>query len=249
MTIHWFYSEALPAAPGTFVLDRREAAHAASRRLRPHESVRLFDGAGSVAIATVLQGGAGSRRVAVQVESIEHRPAPLACLHLASALPTGERLAVMLDMATQLGMTDFTPLHCERGRPPRRDDAADKWRRITIESCKQCQRAWLPAIHAGAAPAEVARAGVAAGIPVLLADQRGEPMAHVISGASASKPGSILCLVGPEGGFTGAEIGAVTEAGARPVTLGEYVLRIETAAAAMLAIAAALTGASMRSSA
>lgn len=248
MTIHWFHVPTLPATDDAVTLEAREAAHAAARRLRAGEIIRLFDGAGGVAEATMLPARSGSRGITVRVDSVEHHAPPAPRLHLAAALPTGDRLGVMLDMATQLGMTDFTPLHCERGRLPRRDDAPDKWRRIMVESCKQCRRAWLPVVHPSAAPIEVVLAASTGGGLALLADLQGEAVADAIASSDHGASAAITCLVGPEGGFTDTEVNAIKAAGARSVTLGEHVLRVETAAAAMLAVARALVKPASRTS-
>lgn len=95
---------------------------------------------------------------------------------------------------------------------------------------------------------EVVLAASTGGGLALLADSRGEAVADVIAPTDHGAPAAITCLIGPEGGFTETEVNAIKAAGARSVTLGEHVLRVETAAAAMLAVAGALTKPARRTS-
>ena len=227
----WFYCPDLAQGGSQCLLPPEEAAHAlGSLRLGPGEGLTLFDGRGRVARARVAEADRRRRHLACRAEAGQ-RQAPPPRRMLAAALPKGDRQAVMLDMATQLGMTVFQPLVCERSVVRPQAGAARRWRRICLEACKQSRRAWLPEIRA---PLSLAEA-------LARAQDWDKWLAHPGGGvppAGGPGGGAVMLCIGPEGGFTDAEVEAARRAGARPLSLGGAVLRVETAAVAALVCAA-----------
>ncbi|HSW53400.1 MAG TPA: RsmE family RNA methyltransferase, partial [Sulfuricaulis sp.] len=218
-----------------------EARHAAAaRRLQNGDTLWLFDGHGGIARATLLRTTARGRTLELRIEERRREAPPRPGLHLACALPKGDRQNVLFDMATQLGMTRFTPLDCARSVVKAGTNSPARWRKICLEACKQSRRLYLPAIEAGSTPADVARRAAAEGSRAWLA----HPAAQAVSAAAAAdqRINDVTLLVGPEGGFTQAEIEQAVAAGARPLTLGASILRIETAAVALVAAFALKTG-------
>lgn len=135
-------------------------------------------------------------------------------------------------MATQLGMTRFAPLACARSTVAPRPETPERWQRICIEACKQSRRAHLPELGPPVSVVEAADAAAAEGARLLVAhpDPTARPVGTARGGVAA-----FALFVGPEGGFTEEEIDALRVRGAHLVTLGPRVLRIETAAVALLA--------------
>jgi 16S rRNA (uracil1498-N3)-methyltransferase len=236
MSEAWFYTPELSRSGEHIALDRDEAKHAAgARRLVPGDAVTLFDGLGLVADAVIepvhrrgtFMARTGARRL---VEP--QRPQ----VRLATALPRGDRLATMLSMATQLGVSSITPVAWERGmvrRPAGRDTGA-RWRRILVEACKQSRRAHVPRVEEAAAPPDVLAAARLNGAVALLADPRGMAILSALQDVHPEVE-EILLLVGPEGGLTEREREMIIATGARPASLGDGILRIETAAVAVVA--------------
>ncbi len=228
-----FYCADLPAAGERVTLDAEESRHAAgARRLATGDRLTLFDGRGRLAQATLLS--ATRRGAEVRIAQVQTVPPPLP-LHLACALPKGDRQAVLFDMATQLGMTGFTPLVCARSVVKPGPSAAARWSRICVEACKQSRRAYVPQLHAAAAPGAVAATAAADGQAVWIAEPAHAP-ASVVVARGVGAPGLTL-LIGPEGGFTAEEVATVVANGGVAVDLGPAILRIETAAAALLSYA------------
>jgi 16S rRNA (uracil1498-N3)-methyltransferase len=230
----WFHLAALPGVGEVIELAASEAAHASgARRLRPGAAVVLFDGAGTTAEATLLAGHerALAARILSQQRHVPERPA----IHLASALPKGDRLAQLLGMATQLGMSAFTPLVWRRGvvKPKAGHDARRE--RLVREACKQSRRPQLPALHEPADPVDYAQS-LPAATPLFLLSPDGEPAHAVLTAAGVRQAPEIHLLVGPEGGLDDEETLALEASGARRVALGPGVLRIETAAVAAISI-------------
>lgn len=209
-----------------------EQAHHAlgPRRLREGAELELFDGRGTIARACVASIDRRRRTLGLDVVARVRQPQPVA-LVLAAALPKGERVATMLDMCTQVGMTDFIPLACERSVTRAGDGAAARWQRVCVEACKQSRRAWIPRVHEPLAPAAAA---TRPGARVWLADPAGSAVREAGALAGGAAAGQVV-LVGPEGGFTEAEVRDVLAAGASPVAFGAAVLRVETAAVVALA--------------
>lgn len=233
----FFFIETMPGVGDTAELAEREGRHAcASRRLRCGDSLSVFDGRGSVGRAVVESVAARGQRVVLRLTERTAAAAPLAVIHLASAVPKGDRQSILLDMATQLGMTDYTPLECARSTMRASAALTIRWQRIVLEACKQSRRAYLPNIHAPADPVAVAAQATARAHDVWVADPDGEPPAATLSGQSLR---SMTLLVGPEGGFTEAERSALVGAGARLAALSCGILRVETAAVMLVGCAVA----------
>jgi 16S rRNA (uracil1498-N3)-methyltransferase len=233
MSEPFFYADQLAEPGKTLVLTGDEARHAAaSRRLRIGDTLWLFDGHGGVARATLLNIAA-RRALDLRIEERRTEPAPWPPIHLACALPKGDRQSTLLDMAVQLGMTQFTPLECERSVVKPGQSSAARWRRICLEACKQSRRAYLPAIDLPSSPGEAVKRAVAGGGAAWMA----HPCAQAVPASSAMTQDAgagITILVGPEGGFTEEEVAQATGGGAGLVALESAVLRIETAAVALI---------------
>jgi 16S rRNA (uracil1498-N3)-methyltransferase len=227
-----FYCPQLGAAGEALMLTGEEARHARSvRRLAAGESLWLFDGQGTMARAIIRSLERRGRGLELVLAERQVVAAPRPRVELACALPKGERQAVLLDMATQLGMCAFHPLLCERSIVQPRSGAARRWQRICVAACKQSRRAHLPSLREATTPAQLA--GLArVGYTLWVADPGARPLAERLHG---SLPDPLLLVVGPEGGMTSAEIVGLTTAGGQTVGLGGAILRIETAAIALLA--------------
>lgn len=226
-----FYCASLDGEHEVVALGGGEAHHAHRvRRLAAGDRLWLFDGHGTLARGRLRRITERGRRIEVLLEERRRLPPPPIRLHLACALPKGERTSVLLDMATQLGMTAFTPLLCARSVVKPKPNAAARWQRLCLEACKQSRRWHLPVLHAPATPQEVAARAAQEGEAVWIAHPGGTPLA-----ALQPAPAATTVLIGPEGGFTEQELAQVTASGGKVLDLGEAILRIETAAVAVLA--------------
>jgi len=226
----WFYAETIPAVGETVTLDPAEARHATrARHLQAGAEATVCNGAGTT--ARIVLADVNRRSATGIVQERTAHPPPAHRVHLASALPKGDRLATLLSMATQLGMTDFTPLLARRSVVLAGAETPERWSRVLREACKQSRRPWQPVIHPPATPLASLEASPP-GTLALLMDASGEP-AHALL---TPPPGHRLILIGPEGGFSSDECAELVAAGAQRMALTTATLRIETAAAAALAI-------------
>src|SRR3990167_7743800 len=193
-----FYSEHLADPGATLTLTGDEARHAAaSRRLQVGETLWLFDGRGGLVRTTLLHVTARGRALDLRIEERRTEPPPKPAIHLACALPKGDRQNVLLDIATQLGMTLFTPLVCERSVVKPGANSIERWRRVCLEACKQSRRTYLPELRSPATPREVMARSARGTETVWVA----HPSAKAVSVSSAIKQNAsadVTILVGPE---------------------------------------------------
>lgn len=222
-----FYCATLDAADDV-ALTGDEARHVRAQRLKAGDRLALFDGRGLVADGEVRSLDRSEVRIAVGRR--RHTPAPAPRIALYCAVPKGDRVAVLLDMTTQLGMNRFTPIRWERSVTEPGARAAERWRRICLEACKQSRRPYVPEIAAAATAAEAAVQARHAGARLLLAHPDGGAVPVGVADAE-----NLALFVGPEGGLTEDELRTLRDAGADRIGLGNAILRIETAAVALVA--------------
>ncbi len=250
-----FHVEAL--SPGIVRLADPEARHARGpRRLSGGDMVVLFDGRGHEATGRILSAEPADVEVAIGELVFRARPVPR--VTLAVALPKGPRQDMLIEKCTELGAASIQPLITERSIPSASIHRRRKWRRTTIEAAKQSGQCWLPALNeprklkevvgdvpgfGGAIVAAPARPFLACGTglaphPERPAEGRVVPLITSLLNELA-RAEEILAFVGPEGGWSDAELDMLIAAGALPVSIGPNVLRTETAA---IALAAAVHG-------
>ena len=232
---HWLYLPNLETTGNEAILEGIEATHAVrARRLRIDDLVCVFDGIGRSASARISEVTQRPLQVHLVIDDYEHRPPPAPRIHLVSALPKGDRQATMLDMATQLGMTDYTPLRCDRSVSQARVQTYDRWRRVLIESCKQSHRPWLPVLHPPVDLKDWIAQCAGTNAVNVIADKGGGTGDQAIENSLLNAE-SVCLVVGPEGGFSDTEREHLDEAKSEMLALGDGVLRVETAAVALIA--------------
>ncbi len=219
------YYTSFPLAPGEVVLQGPEARHLATvMRARPGNAVCLFNGDGCEYPATVI--AVSKRDVTLHIASVEKPSRELAFqLEIAAAVPKGDREEFLLEKLTELGVTRFVPLLTERSVVVPK---VERLRRTVIEASKQCGRNVLMEVSELVRFDEYLRRSKDFGCRWL---------AHPCP-QSKEVPLSVYphtVAIGPEGGFSDAEVKAATTAGWQCVDLGPRILRIETAAIAVAA--------------
>jgi 16S rRNA (uracil1498-N3)-methyltransferase len=154
------------------------------------------------------------------------RPSPR--LEVLSAAPKGSRLEDMIDGLSQVGADAWMLLETDRAEVDPRPGKLERLRRVAAEASKQSGRPWLLEIGQSVQlAAALGRAGP--GRSVVVADVSGEPYSR------RGEP-EISLLIGPEGGWSPAELAAVRRSSARVCRFGPHTMRIETAAVAAAAI-------------
>jgi len=220
-----------PPVHGRGVILGDEARHLAKvLRLKVGDSVVLFDGRGREWPARVVL--ISRDRVELETDAPAIDPPPRGIpLTLAVALPKGERQKWLVEKLTELGVHRLVPLETTRGVAEATAAAQARLERVVIEACKQCGRNTLLEV-ASARSLEQLFAELPPGGSRLIAHPDGMPFAAVTARPFATE---VLALVGPEGGFTDAEVAQAEHAGCLWVSLGPQILRVETAAIAIAA--------------
>ena len=227
-----YYSEA-PLSGESATLSGSEAHHLLHvMRAKPGLEVTLFDGLGGEWSGEVTQLGRSEVELALlEHTAIEREPAVE--ISLAVPLPKGDRQRWLIEKCVELGVTHLIPLTTERSTKSSAEAPA-RLTRYVIEASKQCGRNRLMQIQQPQPWPPLAacqRSAVAGGLATtrILAHPTGQPLSQI------TPSGPVLLAVGPEGGFTDAEVSVAIENEWQIVTLGERILRIETAALALAA--------------
>jgi 16S rRNA (uracil1498-N3)-methyltransferase len=222
-----FLVDRMPTCGETAWLPREEARHAlGSRRLGAGDPIELVDGRGGLALAHVGNDRDQEGNLAAPVREVQHAARPRPAIHVATAVPKGDRLSSLLDAAGELAVESLTPLDCERSVVPADRLGGERPTRILVEAMKQSRGLWCTEVRPPSDPVTFARGAHAAGQRVVLLEPAGLPLVRAVHGAE-----SIALLVGPEGGFTEREISQIADAGAARASLGPGILRIELAVA------------------
>ena len=230
----------LPLVAGQVVdLPPTAARHVQVLRMQPGHTLTLFNGEGGEFTAEVQHMGRSDVRVVVG----EHRDVECEAavqVHLAVGMPANERMDWLVEKATELGVHRITPLMTERSVIRLTGERAEKkqahWQAVAASASEQCGRNRVPVIDmperldawlARQTPQEAMVHGV------LSLHASTQPL-NVLRQGAATNTKSWVLLNGPEGGLTDAEDAAARAKGFVALSLGERVLRAETAALAAL---------------
>jgi 16S rRNA (uracil1498-N3)-methyltransferase len=235
------------APPAAFAADKESATLSAEEtrhlrdvlRLRRSDEIYVFDGDGREFRCAVQTIKKDSTDLTVIAEVEPTRAESPLDLTLAIALLKHEKFDLVIQKATELGVSRFIPLDSERADVRLRDSReahkrVTRWRRIALEAAKQSGRARVPEIMAPltftfllmSAVEEKESPNMATRL--MFAERGGRSLRETI--ASFDRPTKMVALVGPEGGWTDEEIELARAGGWKIVTLGGRTLRAETAA-------------------
>jgi 16S rRNA (uracil1498-N3)-methyltransferase len=206
-------------------------------RLRPGDRVILLDGRGSEAEVELT----AFRREQVSGQVIACRQAPPPSgpqVTLYQAVLKGERFGWVLQKATELGVAALVPMVTERTVTPWAEAIEPtrqaRWARIIREAAEQCRRPTLPTLQAPLRWADACAALAAAPAALLPWEEATTPLSPALAAARAAP--TCAAAIGPEGGFSPAEMAQAQAAGLHPISLGPRILRAETAALAVCAL-------------
>ncbi|HET8604332.1 MAG TPA: 16S rRNA (uracil(1498)-N(3))-methyltransferase [Marmoricola sp.] len=226
------------AAGAEVVLEGDEGRHAVVvRRTRVGEGIVLTDGAGTAATCEVT--GTARAALTARVSSVSVAPREEPSVTVVQAIPKGDRGELAVEVLTEVGVDRIVPWTAERcvavWRGERAAKSLGKWRASAREAAKQARRAWFPSVAEPASTAEVVGILAAADLAVVLHEEATAPLASL----PVAGTGSMVVVVGPEGGLTEEELAAFADA--HVVRLGSSVLRTSTAGVAAVAALLART--------
>jgi 16S rRNA (uracil1498-N3)-methyltransferase len=209
-------------------LDEEESRHCAQvLRLNTGDEIRVFDGCGREAYAKVSQVKKSAVTIEIGEEKLIEKISPQ--IILAQSVPKGKTMEWIVEKAVELGVSEIQPLITRHTVVKYDADdgkkKAEKWQRVAIEACKQCGQNWLPIIKQ---PKDFSQwikqddAGLK-----LIASLTNEP--RPMKSFLEQMPAQVTILIGPEGDFSQQETVAALDVGYQAITLGDIVMRVETA--------------------
>jgi 16S rRNA (uracil1498-N3)-methyltransferase len=233
MSIARFYLPNFPAQDSAS-LPAEEAAHAKVLRVKENDAIVIFDGLGNEAFCNVTD--VGKRSVDFQVVRREHAPRCLpGKVVLAVSMPKGDRQRAVIEKAVELGVHELIPIHTVRSVAEVNERAIARVERIVVEACKQCSRNQLMKVHASMEFSDFL------GLP---SDSSNvvKWISHRLTDTSATTPAlqtqasEFWLCVGPEGGFTDEELQLAANMSWRTLSVGDRILRVETAVSCAIAV-------------
>ena len=238
--MHTFYVPPPQIHGHTAVISDSEHHHLRNvLRITPGANVRIIDGQGNVYIAEVLGTGTKGSSSEARILNHECHPSVSPSITLFQALPKNDKMELILQKTTEIGVTRIVPLQTEHALQKPSPNRSERWHRVLISATKQCKRAWLPELCAPQSFQESLTQLDHFSLRLFLnPDPNQASHTQHIRGVlqKASQPTTIALFVGPEGGFSDMEAITAIEKGCIPVTLGRNILRTETAA--IVAVAA-----------
>ena len=221
-------------------LSNEEAHHCRDvMRCQEGDPVAVFDGQGREAEAEIVEITKTSLQLRLLATQSRISAKPAAQITLAQAIPKGKNMELIIQKATELGVSKVVPLLTSNTviRLPankEREKKQSKWQRVALEACKQCGQNWLPEISI---PLDMPEwiDSCRDDLRIVAAIEEGSHPFHKILNNwkehhAGNLPASACILIGPEGDFAPKEVEAALQTGFTPMTLGPIILRSETAA-------------------
>ncbi len=228
-----------PLQSGENVSLEKETAHYVTTviRLRNEDLVILFNGDGGEYVAKLF---IEKKRAMASIMSFNdiNKESSLE-IHLGQGLARGDRMDIVIQKATELGVTSITPLFTKQSNVKLSEERADKrlhhWQKIAISACEQSGRTLIPTIHEPVNLTDWVQQNFA-GTSILLDTNCQSPL------KALPPPTAIRLAIGPESGWEEHESAFMISHDFTPATLGPRILRTETASIAAISILQGLFG-------
>ena len=207
-------------------------------RMQVGRELILFNGQGGEYQAIITQASKKVIEVEIREFSIDSKQSPLN-IELGIGLSKGDRFELVLQKATELGVSKIVPLLSQRSEvklnPERLAKKLTSWRQIIVGACEQCQLNIVPTLSE---PLKLEQwlSGCDSDLKLVLHHRSDGTLADM------PEPKSLSLLIGPEGGLTDEEIKRSQSHNFKALTLGPRVLRTETAPLAAISLAQYLWG-------
>lgn len=209
-------------------------------RLKKGDDVELINGQGGLVCGIVEEIRKASAVIVLHKTSFVPQYTGVK-ITLACAIPKRAKFETIIEKCTELGVDRIVPLITERTEflldGERADKKIERFERVAMNAAKQCKRLWFPEINAPVLFITALKGLATPYAGLFISWLEGERIS--LGKALAQKAGmkEFVFFIGPEGDFTAEEVRLALKAGALPVSLGETVLKVDTAAMAVVAFA------------
>lgn len=233
----------LPLSAGAELVLPEDTANHLLRVLRLGEgdACVLFNGDGHDYPATITLAAKREARVRLDAPVAVHTESPRPLI-LLQGIARGEKMDLILQKATELGITAIAPVNAERTEvkldAQRMEKRVAHWHSVIVSACEQSGRARVPSLSSPKSLADAAAATPANALKLTL-DPQGE---HRLSTLAAAADTPIVVAIGPEGGWSPRDRETLAAAGFQGLQLGPRILRTETAGLAAIAALQAKLG-------
>ncbi len=237
MSINRFYAP-FHASSQDIWLDSSETHHLLHvKRMKIGDMLVLFNGVGNECDAEIVEVKGKKVKVRVgQIKAVSKEGSVK--IDIAFAIPKGRYSHFLVQKCTELGVQKLIPLHYERSVvrfATECSEKIEKWKRIALETSKQCGRNMITEINTVMDFSNSLKSVENYDLSLFACSQSdSNNLKNILQ--EHQKVNSIISFIGPEGGFTSEEIRMAREAGCQFVSLGERILRVETAAIAISTI-------------
>jgi len=230
----FYYQQTIEFEPGLILqLAEDESRHACkSLRLKIGDPLLLFNGDGREYQAILSEASAKAATVELK-NFTESRISQTPRLTIASAVPKTGRESWMIQKLTELEVHGFVPLVTEHSVVVPGEGKQKRWQQLVIEAAKQCGRCTLMEISPRRSLEQLLQEFSSGWRVIQLHPNASVPLKDALEEARQEK--EIAILIGPEGGWSEAEMEAMDQAEVRPAKFGDSILRTETAAIAAAA--------------
>jgi 16S rRNA (uracil1498-N3)-methyltransferase len=241
--MHRFYLPPKNCAGNSFRLDAREAHHALRvLRVKYGELVAVLDGVGNEFLCTVENCSRDAVTLSVSLKNF--KPPPSCQITLLVAIPKGKIIEGIIQKSVELDAHRIVPILSERVVTQLDGESGEhkreKWEQVAIEAIKQCGAVWLPKIEVPVTIEQFLSRKEKFDLSLVgsLQKERRHPrdVFREFEKANGRLPKTVGVWIGPEGDFTLDELKAIQNSGAQAISLGNLVLRVETAAVYCLSV-------------
>jgi 16S rRNA (uracil1498-N3)-methyltransferase len=219
MALRSVYIEASSFQNELLHLSGDEHRHLTVARAQRGEVIEVFDGRGNVWTAAIES--VNKRETIARITASRTVPPPSIGLILGMALIRIAAFELVLEKAVEVGVTRIVPFTAARSNAAE-GNRHDRWMRIVVEAAKQSKHYYLPRLDPASSFTEVL--SIPASSKIMFAERGGGPLKAALAGSPA------LYLIGPEGGWTDEELAFAQTHGFILVSLGDEILKAETAA-------------------
>jgi 16S rRNA (uracil1498-N3)-methyltransferase len=208
-------------------------------RMRKGDPLVVFNGGGWEYDAVIRQ--ASKEKVVLEITGKRAASADAIEITLCQAIPKAEKMEAIIRHATELGAGRIVPFFAKRSVPrwpgEKSPHKRARWQKIAVEAARQCGRPDIPEIGEILTFEEMLLSGCHGGLNLIFwEEESAKGIREILRDPRQAGVTSFLLVIGPEGGFEKGEIDLALRAGFLSVSLGKRVLRVDTAAAAVLAV-------------